>query len=298
MPDENKVARLGDAAPSQDEFKIYSSKPRVRFLSQAVQPPSQVYIEVQDVLAVQVASTLAGEAVRISYRILKPDGEIVKGQFRCATATQRVIASVTEPLPEGFLLSVSCSAALATERGQTFVRMFLTDPIFGNAQPSNMLMADYVTVAMAPAYPNGRTLSPVEGPGNTIGQPFGIFPFGLDFTFNCPVNTRWKIKTIHAVFVTSAVVGNRQVQLTVSYLGQAILRAGSSAPQPASTVYFYTWSNFGAYGFDGVSVIMDPLPLDLVLSNPSQVGSLTTGLDVGDRWAAVNVQLEEWLADV
>ena len=164
MPN-NPVLPLG-SQPDTDNFQVYTQRPVVRFLKQGVQPPSQVYVTASDNIQVGCASSQVNEAVTITYRLLRADGELIEGQFIVHPPADRSIKVYSEDLAEGFLLSVSCKAAVATTRGQTFVRVFLTHPELGAGQPSYMLMADYVTTAMAPAHPNGRVLAPSEGPGN------------------------------------------------------------------------------------------------------------------------------------
>jgi hypothetical protein len=282
----------------EEPFQIFTKKPDVRFLSRGVQPPSQVYVSVGDDIVVGGASSVAGETVTFSYRLLRFDGELVLGQFQLALPADRSLKVYRESLAEGFLLSVSCKAAAATTRGQTFVRVFLTDPALGAGQPSYMLMADYVTTAMAPAHPNGRVLSPPEGPGNLKAFIVGAPAPGADWQLTVPTNARWRIETVRADLATSAAAGNRTPRLFFGYGGPS---SGSYAPiasQAPGTSFTYAAANTTEYNTPASLTSAWPLPANLVLLAGMTIQSTTIGLDAADQWSGIAVYVEEWLDNV
>ncbi len=280
---------------------ILTARPSVRFLSQAVQPPSNLYVELADVLRISAASSQPNEAVTVNYRLLLPSGEVVEGQSTLAVSSNRAINIHDEPLAEGFLLSCSCKAAAATTRGQTFVRIFLTNPRLGTGQPSYMLMADYVTTAMAPAHPNGRVLAPSEGPGNIVTLNTVSTPAGQDWSFTTPSNARWHVLCVFANFDTDATAGSRSYRFQAFSGGFQIWEFFMSTQQLAS---LQQRSNIaGGVAIAGVSVPPIntsgiPLPITLPILAGGQLGSLTTFVGAADRWTFVSVQLEEWLDNV
>lgn len=296
--DPESVAPLGSPAPGTDDFQVYTSRPAVGFLSKAVQPPSHVYIEVNDVLQCSIASSLAGEVVTVSYRILKPTGEIVKGQFRVAVVTQRVISSNTEPLPEGFLLSISCKATLATTRGQTFVRMFLTDQSFGANQPSAMLLADYVTNSLAPGFPYGRVLAPTEGPGSLATYAASVPLAGHEWSITLPANTRWKVISILASLATSAAVANRTPGVFVQSAGALIWQAMPQGAVAAAQVANASYSSTPTQNAASPLFLNNALPSPCYLSGTARLGSQTLNIDAADQYGAINLLVEEWLDNV
>jgi len=301
MGGSNPVAALGSPAASEDTFKIYSHPSDVRFLTRAVQPPSAIYVDTSDVLVVASASSRQNEVITVSYRLLRADGSLNKGQFQVRPDNVRDVIAVQEPLAEGFLLSVSCKAAVATTRGQTFVRAFLTDPVLGPGQPSYMLMADYVTTAMAPAHPNGRVLTPVEGPGNpTTYVGIGGIP-GSDFSFPCPTNARWRIQSLTATLTTAAGGPARFPNFLATTNSNRMFTLPAPIAEGPSSFNVYNWCPGTAeFVLAGDGHILAPIPIDLIIPGfiVSNVGISTFGLQGGDIWTNITLSVEEWLDNV
>jgi hypothetical protein len=298
MADKPPILPLGSTPEPDSDFRVYSARPEVRFLTRAVQPPSAVYVDTSDVLQISCATSLALEVVTISYRILRADGAAVKGQFQVFPLADRAIVSKLEPLPEGFLLSVSCRASVATTRGQTFVRAFLTDPALGGGQPSYMLLADYVTNAMAPAHPNGRVLSPIEGPGQIHAVAIPSAPLGSDFQFTVPVNTRWRIISGSSQFIPSAVAGNRDIALFYTIFGANNFFSEAIAHVTASNPCIISWSDVTAVTPLNNRQQTIGIPSNLVILSNTFFNSSTFGLDAGDQFGAPSMLVEEWLDNV
>lgn len=292
------IPPLGGPSPAEDAFKVYTLKSDVRFLSKAVQPPSYVYVDPNDVLQVAVASNVGTEVVTVSYRLLRADGELILGQFQVSAFIPRVIFTHQEPLAEGFLLSVSCKAASAFSRGQTFVRVFLTDQSLGAGQPSYMLMADYVTTAMAPAHPNGRVLAPSEGPGwrhDTQTTPPGP---GANVAFIAPVGSRMKFISAQLSIVTSAAPGNRIFLINYTAGGGFTMQTCVEqviAPSQSIVIGVSTVRNIPAAGSN---LLWAPCPADYVMIAGDLVETGCTGLQPTDQISGWSIAIEEWLDNV
>lgn len=294
----NPIAPLGGPSPAEETFKVYSKTSLVRFLTKAVQPPSALYVDTSDVLQVGCATTQTNETVTISYRLLRSDGQLVKGQFQLFPTNSRALVVKQEPLAEGFLLSVSCKAARAATRGQTFVRVFLTDPALGGGQPSYMLMADYVTTAMAPAHPNGRVLAPIEGPGALATPAVSSPGAGLEWTVNVPLNTRWKVWGIIFQLVTSAAGSTRIASVTYNTgIGQSAT-SWATTGQPVSTHGLYDASDASQWSPQPPTLQHISLPQSFMLESGCQIHSLTANIDPGDQYALNALVVEEWLLNV
>lgn len=291
------IAPLG-GSPAEDTFKVYTLKSDVRFLSKAVQPPSVVYVDPNDVMQVGCATSQTNEAVTVSYRLLRADGELILGQFQLFPPNTRVVTSRQEPLAEGFLLSVSCNAAVATTRGQTFVRVFLTDQSLGAGQPSYMLMADYVTNAMAPAYPNGRILAPSEGPGwaHSIQVPNPL-PQHV-WTQFVPTNARWAVRSCFFNLTTDATAINRSIGLQLSSGGFLIYNGFSPSTVGPSVTVSYAGAQMTPHVTSNPTALLVPLPPDVVLLSIGEISSAATPFGVGDQFTNIIIQIEEWLDNV
>jgi len=284
--------------PTGDVFQIASQPSNIGFLKRAVQPPSNVYIETTDVLVVGCATTQTGEMLTVSYRFLRFDGVVIHGQFTISPPSNRAVAIHSEQLAEGFLLSMSCKATIAISRGQTFVRAFLTKPSLGPGQPSYMLMADYVTTAMAPAFPNGRVLAPSEGPGNITGVFGATPPAGSDWLITVPANTRWKVLQTSSSFQASAAVANRLISLQAFVFGFSTFVGEASVPVPASgSRSVLSWPSSAYTPADTNHLIVSQQP-DLFMRSGNTIESFTVGIQAGDQWGGVGMLVEEWLDNV
>jgi hypothetical protein len=267
-----------------------------------VPPPSPVYVDVDDNLVVNAASLVANELVTVNYRVLRAaDGVIVRQQLTVKPLNSNGgIGQQVQPLAEGFLLSLSVSASQAQTRGQTFVRIFIGSGAFGAGAPSYQLMADYVTNQMAPGFPNGRVVSPVEGPGWIHTRTQNNPTAGHDWGITSQPPGRFRIVSLTAALTTSAVGGNRAVFLQL--LNDSATTAGlfySGVGQAPSVAVTYTWSSAPvATQTTGSSVVPVGIPVLGILKAPESVQSQTAGIAAGDQWSFITMIVEEWLDNV
>lgn len=262
-------------------------------------PPGGLYVSPDDNLVVSAASSQTNEVVTVNYRLLRAaDGVVVPGQFTIAPASDRSLKTQTQHLCEGFLLSCSCSAAVATTRGQTFARVFLGAGAFGASQPSYMLMADYVTTAMAPAHPNGRQLAPAEGPGWLRQIAVGNIAFGVDWTQTIPNNAVWRLISVWTALSTSALGGARAVSLNVTGpSGNSLNLEPSATVAPAGFADINALSCYHVPTPAGGDVFF-PLPVDFKMFSQAAIRTNTAGLLIGDKFSAPVLTVEEWLDNV
>jgi hypothetical protein len=165
-----------------------------------------------------------------------------------------------------------------------------------------MLFADYVTTQATSAYPNGRVLSPTEGPGlvYTTGPSNPVA--GADWTFLIPTNCRQRIRSIHASFVTAAAVANRNIRVIVQDVGGTAFRAAAAVSVPASTGALVSMSSVPVYTPIDPLTIPIPLPADLVLTGATglamNVTTNTVNIQAADQWSTIRFLVEEWLDNV
>ena len=292
-PGQPKPMQPGDYTPAKQSAVVTWQMKRLA-------PPSPLYVGVDDTLRVLAATSQSNEVVTIGYRLLRAaDGVIVPGQFTVAPASTRAVKTATQQLAEGFLLSVSCTAAVATTRGQTFVRVALAPAALGASLSAQQLMADYATTAMASAYPNGRVLSPSEGPG-WINAPTVNPAVGTDFTITVPTNARWRLLGGSFELQTSAAAANRLVEIRVLQNLPIIFRCAVKGTVTASQLGFInvapgSWDTLTV----GIAVSMTiPISQNIILLPGGSIQSVTTNLQGGDSWVNVQAQVEEWLDNV
>ena len=263
-------------------------------------PPSPLYITRDDVLRVTVVCGLGAETVTCNYRLLRAaDGVVVAGQFTVRSTAAYSFATINQQMAEGFLLSVSCQAASAVTRGQTFVRMSIANGALGTAQPAYMLMADYVTTRMAPGFPNGRVISSTEGPGWIHRVAVGSPAAGVDWSFAVPANARWRLQFVVARLLTNATAGNRLPNLFVNDdTATRVWSMAASANIPASTNAQFTCQAATPLTPQDATYSIVVLAPNLTMGPNSTFGVTTAGLLGTDQWSQISMDVEEWMDNV
>jgi hypothetical protein len=272
------------------------------FAEQSIQPPSALYVQRDDVLILQAATSQVAEVVTVNIRLLRVDGSIVPMQFQLRPLSTRAVITLPATMAEGWLLSLSATAAVATTRGQTFLRAFISRGAFANSVPGQLLIADYVTTFIGAGYPGGRILAPTEGPGlitTFFPTPSGA---GLDFQVVPPPNTRWKVRSIFANLITSATVANRNVQIVVVLGASISWQAGALAAVTAGQTVSFAFGAIPPYASVIATDQIVPLPPDLFITQQGavliKIGGQTVNIQAGDQWNSVAALVEEWLDNV
>lgn len=263
-------------------------------------PPSPLYVTVDDVLRASAASSQANESITVSWRLLRAsDGAIVYGQGTVAPGNNRAIVSQDFPLAEGFLLSVSCKAAVALTSGATFLRLFLNPKVLGAGQPGYMLMSDYVTTQVSSGFPNGRLLSPTEGPGGLTQVVVANPAAGADWIFTVPTNATWRIISISEVLVTSAVVANRVPKFRFNFSGGGrFFRTGNTARVTASSNLLIAAATGGAFVGDTLDSMQLSLPVGIRVRSGDLIASETLAIDGGDQYSQIVIRFEDYIENV
>jgi len=299
-------------------FKTSAFSSQVTFGFSKVSPPSPLYIQRDDLLAVQVVSFIPGgvEGVTLNLRLLLPTGPR-PGQpdspqpvateepgitDQTIQNTQFVVSLAQSPklfnLSEGYLLSISAAAAVATQRGQTFVRAWIQrgSSTFNVAQASLPLFSDYVTTVQPAGWPFGRLIHPQEGPGCLVVAAVGNPAAGADWVYTQTAFTRARIIGTSATFTAAAAVANRETQLVIDtgappdivtgipnqvvVAGAVVKVSGTTAPVSA------------APNVPDVSV---GLPAETVIGQGSRVRSNTINIQAADQWSNIRLFLEQWM---
>lgn len=263
-------------------------------------PPSPLYVTVDDVLRASAASSQANELITVSWRLLRAsDGVIVYGQGTVQPGSDRVIVTQDFPLAEGFLLSVSCKAAVALTSGATFLRLFLNPKVLGAGQPGYMLMSDYVTTQVSSGFPNGRLLSPTEGPGGLTQIVVANPVAGADWTFTVPTNATWRLISISEILVTSAAVANRSPKIRLNFFsGGRFFRTGNSVRVVASTNILIAAAAGGAFVGDITDSMQLSLPVGTRVRSGDVIASETLNLDAADQYSQIVIRFEDYLENV
>jgi hypothetical protein len=306
-------------------FKTAAIPNLVTFGLDRIGPPSPLYIQRDDVLGIEVTSSVA-ETVTVNWRQLlapfprggQPDAPGVPDASQTAqssnviepsqkvvniTAAQRnTPQTFTVPLTEGYLLGVTAVGLNSVSRGQCFVRVVILRGAltFTSPQTFQTLFADYVTQFDIAGWPGGRVSDPNESTGLITSFTFANPAAGADFSVQSTPQHRWRLQSLTGVLTTSAAAGNRQVHVRITDGTPNILYdAPAPSVQAASLAVRYSFvpGLTSIATVDGSTVV--PLPPNLVMVGSNTiVTSATTGLLAGDQWSLLAASVEDWLTQI
>jgi hypothetical protein len=165
------------------------------------------------------------------------------------------------------------------------------------AANAGQLIGGYIRPGGGQAWPGSPIVSSVAGRGYQRDVAFTSFPIGADVTLPQPLLTRWCVRSIVAVLLTSAIAANRYMAIAVvNPVGS--LRADLPAPVfvGASTQAIVTWL-WGASQApaSGAPVMLAPFPSDFITEGNTQYSTSTVGLDISDQYQTFRIFVEEWL---
>lgn len=316
------VTPPGQPGPLQPgEFSSISRPNVVTFGFEGIGPPSSLYIQRDDQLAIEAYTALpTNDTVTIIARLLLPvaptPGQPASGADLMAPAPPTQGSTIVQiqaqlipvqnsgavkaivPLAEGYLLSVAASSLSATSRGDTFVRAWITRPpiVSGNPSGAEVLFGDYVAQFAPVGWPFGRAVHPTEGPGELTSMSVGNPAAGSDWSLVVPNNNRWRIQSWNAQLVTAAAVANRIVRAQIkNTAGVVVWQAAPSAVIPASQTVQVCASDVSALSVADPGTISLPLPAPTMLLTNMSLGVSTTALQAGDQWSSIRVMTETWI---
>lgn len=283
--------------PPFDRMTIEDYNQLVHMRRFDVQPPSRVYVTVDDVLELAIFAPITATQVNLSVRLLSPDGRL-DGRFETYTLSTVGATPALQELrnAEGFLLSATVETPGAP-RGQCFVSLRLKRGLgTGDATYGDLILQGYPGSAGSIGYPQMQPYSPLEGRGRmrviTVPNP----AVGAEWSLTVPAGVNWFVLGITALFTTSAAVATREPAFVFTD-GAAHIVGLTSAFTITASVSFTLVANVGVIPFSQSTIFGNPqVPFDLRLLAGWTVGSNTNLIDVADQWSAIVVTVEEFIA--
>ncbi len=279
-------------------FRPLGAPPLVTFETRRVGPPSNVYIERDDLLRVRMygGSVTAGQ-LNLRGRLLRAaDGKLVRIDQQMPAVPAFSTVNVFLDLAEGYLLGLIGELRLGfIERGQLLVEFSIVRPPVVTPVALQVLARDYVTDTDSLVWPGGRVQSSLEGPGNLRVAVLGNPALGADFLVALNNAQRWRVQSVNATLTTSAAVGSRQPFLVTDDTVNRTGTFGQNQAIPASTAGTFVWGAGMSPAAAALSVGAGGLPSPLLVRGGHRLFSSTSGLDVGDQWSSIAITVEEWV---
>lgn len=273
-----------------DEFAVNSADLLVKFCKYGVQPPSQGYLIVDDVLQVAfIRGQGQSGSIMVNYRILRPDGTIVPGQETFGSASDAV-QLFTRQLEEGYLLSVSVQPSPTDQIGDLcYAVVSLIRGASSQQAMFRTLCAGYVYNLRPLTWPEPSNPLPADGQGQVRTVTIGAPGAGLDWSQNVPNGERWQIQSVRGVFTTAVAVANREVQIVFAGSGGTVYESTPGPVQAASLAWDYSFGQYGYAPINTLTTVQIHFDNTITLPPGGQVKSVTTNLQAADAWSAVNL---------
>jgi hypothetical protein len=275
---------------------ILGTYPAERFATAGVQPASALYVSAEDQLLINAWNSAAGAILDIRWRIMRADGQIVIDHQNLVLTSARATVSQMFPLCEGFLLGVTAAVSGATpRRGQTFVQVGIARGNTTNPEQGAILISDYCTALDFASWPGGQIRSPLEGPG-FIRSITGTNPgAGAEISESVPTNARWRIIAVRFVLTTSATVANRFATVLIDDGTNTLMRSACVTAQPAGQTIPYDFVPMAAIPNIQVFDLYAPFMQGVFMLNGWRWRTTTASIQVGDQYAQVQYNVEEWI---
>ena len=285
--------------PQDPESSRLTSRPPLADITGAlVQPPSRVYIGVDDRLYVRSRNSLASVRLQLAGRLLTAEGVIVPFNFDHIPVNDRTVRILSFRLAEGYLLSAVVFPSVgAPRRGQTFVELGLLRGRGVAADVLDVLARDYVAIEEPLAFPGGPIRSSLEGPGAVLSITGTDPAAGAEITETVPTDARWKLRAFRYTLVTDATAANRQSAVQLSDGSTAFHRGRVHTAQTATQTHAYNHSLQNHFQANVASVNYQNILPDVLLGAGFTIATITGALQGGDDYGAPQLLVEEWIED-
>src|SRR5574337_660004 len=256
--------------------------------------PSPLYVDEDSNLQLAVRTSL-GVTLTLRARYMLCDGSAHGEEVQFAPVADFAEHTVNVRLRRGYLISLLVFASGGTpRRGHTYVVVRLVRGLSGDVQPVHVLAKGYIVAGAGLFWPGGPYEDSVSGMG-LISAATGTDPAaGVQISETVPIGGRWRIRSVRATLVTSAVVAARQVHLVIDDGATIILESVCTSTQAASLTRNYNAAAYGASPGSVASELYILIPPDLVLFQGWRIRTAVDLFDAGDNWGAAEIWIEAW----
>jgi len=307
------------------DFVTAAVPSRVTFAFQNIAPPTPLYIQRDDVLAVVLLeSSFLADSFMITGRLLRAAPDVGgqpdqpptgPGPTPGAGALQIVPINFTRaevannedliviPLQEGYLLSLAITPSGEQDQGSAYAAVYVVRGKSNNIV--NVLANAVACLCYGPvgtgspvAWPYGTNQKQLADPGTarvlTVANPAA----GADWTANVPTLAAWRIWSVRATLTTSATAGNRIPVLRVATGGTIVFEGIPNQVVAASSTAEYAGTPSPTSAGANVPHVQVAVPGVCRVNNGANsvvVSTLTGNIQAADQWSNIALLIEEFL---
>lgn len=289
----------GQPGPMQDgDFTPAVRNASVHFATCEIDPPTALYIDVDDQFVLGAISDVNPGAVTCNLRILRPHGQIETVKIEVNLVTVNTLVTQTIGTREGYLLSAHIAPS-AGFNANVLAYCFLAMQRGGSAraQQSRLLIAGYPKISTGLSWPDHQPVLAADGPGCTVAFAVGNPAAGADWAFTLSGQYRMQVNYVCATLTTSAAVATRTAALKISNGATTLAIVDSPTTQAASLANTYSGVFGGFSGGTGGTHLYWPLSTPTIIGGGYTIGTTTSNIQAADQWSAIVVGGIVW-ADI
>jgi hypothetical protein len=281
-----------DALPDKGDYSRLE-----HFRRRHIAPPTGLYVTLDDVILFQGWAPLATTPVRLSIRMLTPEGEVISVFYTINVAANGVTAttkSITNL--EGFILSMSAEV-LSGLAGAVWVNVVIQRGLgSGDATQGLNLLQGYPSLTDTLSWPQAPPAKSIDGRGLANVVAVGNPAAGADYSIIVPAGVNWLVRSLRVQLVTSAAVANRFVTLRLDDgAGNIFADITGGVAQTASLTVLYTFAN-GLQPSANNSVTNTGLPTELRMPGGFRIRTVTANIQAADQFSGAALELETFTA--
>ena len=277
--------------------EVTTRPPEISFLRQDVPPPGALYVSPEDIVGLEVATSVAGLTLELRGRQLLPNGQLTTFVETVAPTSDRLSNGFVFRIGESFLLNCTLNPVQNARQGACYARISLrrgTTPGLGVVHA--VLAQGYVTTFRYLSWPPGVHELPADGAG-FLRMITGTDPAaGIEISETVPTNARWLLRSVLFTLVTSAAAANRRVYLSLTDGTTEFFTLPSQDLQVASETQDYSWG--ARLGYERTAPVAGGINLGIPLVPLGEgyvIRTVTGALQAGDNYGAPRLLVEEWI---
>lgn len=267
------------------------------FRRHKVGPPASLYVTLDDVILFQGWAALASTPVRLSIRMLNPNGEVKPSFYIINVAANGVTATLKSITNlEGFILSMSAEV-LTGLAGAVWVNVVIQRGVgTGDATQGLNLLQGYPSLTDTLSWPQAPPVKSIDNRGLANVVAVANPAAGADYSIIVPAGVNWLVRSIRFQLVTAVAAGNRFVELRVDDgAGNIFADISGGTVQAASLTFLYTFAA-GLPVSANNNVFTNGLPAEMRLPGGFRIRTVTTAIQAADQFSGCALELETFIA--
>ena len=258
--------------------------------------PHGIYVTGDDFLLITSINSVASVRLALGGRMVQADGRPHHFADSHVATADRVAATSTMRLGEGWLQELTIGVTGATPQfGQTFVRVDLVRGDGPGRTAHGTLIQGPLTAVQRSAWP-GSPLEFTLGLPGALRSRAGTDPAaGADVSETVPTGARWRFLSLRVVLVTDGTAANRTPNLVFDDGTTVFAMAAPNFNMAASLTFQYHFVASGVTHVHTSASGQVAAPANLILPAGFRIRTSTGSIQAGDNFGAPQLLVEEWL---